>query len=445
MRRSLRFRPLLKRILQFAGLLILVRSIVDYRRSRAPYIGDTGVPSGGKIFIASIHWNNEAILRSHWIPGVLGLVKHFGEKNVYVSVQESGSWDDSKGALRDLDQALEKAGVGRKIILDDTTHEDEIKRAPADSGWIQTPRGLTELRRVPYLARLRNLVIEPLQELASAGEHFDKILFINDVVFTVCTTLSPHLCSSSCSNVADVFYSQTEDVQRLIETRQGKYAAACSLDFSKPPAFYDTFALRDSEGHDALMQSWPYFRSRESRDALKASEPVPVTSCWNGIGMCSVHLLMFDRLTLTMYTVAMDAAPFYASANPLRFRGTPDSLSNFHLEGSECCLIHTDNPLSAEKGVWLNPNVRVGYNERAYKLVNPGGKSPNAWVGSASVVHGSWENRILRWLTTTWFEDLTVRRRIGKWQAAGEQRGETGAACLINEMQVLVANGWAHV
>ena len=73
-------------------------------------------------------------------------------------------------------------------------------------------------------------------------------------------------------------------MQRLLATRGGDYAAACSLDFSKPPAFYDTFALRDSEGYAAVMQSWPYFRSRASRDALKASQPVPVTSCWNGIG-----------------------------------------------------------------------------------------------------------------------------------------------------------------
>ncbi|KAM0722855.1 hypothetical protein Q7P37_001053 [Cladosporium fusiforme] len=402
MRRSLRYRPIVKRILQLAGILILVQSIVDYRRSRATYIDDPIGATGEKIFIASIHWNNEKILRSHWVPGVLDLVKHFGEDNVYVSVQESGSWDDSKGALRELDQALEKSGVRRKIILDDTTHEDEIKKTPAESGWIQTPRGQTELRRVPYLARLRNLVLEPLQELAEAGEKFDKILFINDVVFN------------------------TQDVQRLFETRGGDYAAACSLDFSKPPAFYDTFALRDSEGHDTLMQSWPYFRSRASRDALKASQPVPVTSCWNGI-------------------VVMNAEPFYSTINPLRFRGTPDSLAALHLEGSECCLIHTDNPLSASKGVWLNPNVRVGYNARAYDMVNPYGTRANAWVGTASVLHGSWENRLLRWLTMEWFDDNCVRRRIRKWQGLGDERVETGAACLINEMQVLIANGWAHV
>jgi hypothetical protein len=144
----------------------------------------------------------------------------------------------------------------------------------------------------------------------------------------------------------------------------------------------------------------------------------------------------------------MDANPFYSSTTqPLRFRGTSDSLAELPLEGSECCLIHTDNPLSASKGVWLNPGVRVGYNAEAYNAVHPQGKKANGWVGAASVVHGSWENRILRWLTTTWFEESTVRRRIAKWRAldTSELRGESGAACLVNEMQVLVANGWAHV
>lgn len=36
-----------------------------------------------------------------------------------------------------------------------------------------------------------------------------------------------------------------------------------------------------------------------------------------------------------------------------------------HLEASECCLIHADNVLTKMKGVWINPNVRVGYDEDA--------------------------------------------------------------------------------
>jgi hypothetical protein len=213
MKRTLRLRPLLKRLLQLAGILIIAQSIVDYRRSRAPQITPTPpttpVNGGQKVFIASIHWNNEKILRSHWIPALLDLVSHLGEKNVYVSVQESGSWDDSKGALRELDAALGEKGVRRRIVLDETTHADEIGKTPAepveDDGWIRTSRGKEELRRVPYLAKLRNLVLEPLEEMArEEGEVFERVVWLNDVVFTVCTTDSLPMHSISKRSMADV-------------------------------------------------------------------------------------------------------------------------------------------------------------------------------------------------------------------------------------------------
>lgn len=143
---------------------------------------------GQKIFIASIHWNNEPILRSNWNLAVLALVDYFGAENVYISVYESGSWDDSKEALRALDNDLEKKGVQRTVRLNETTHADELK-VPATDGWVQTPRGNIELRRIPYLSKLRNLALEPLNYLAG-GTKFDKVLFLNDVVFTVRTSVA---------------------------------------------------------------------------------------------------------------------------------------------------------------------------------------------------------------------------------------------------------------
>lgn len=145
---------------------------------------------GQKIFIASIHWNNEPILRSKWNLAVLDLVDYFGVENVYVSIYESGSWDDSKGALRVLENELEKKGVRRTVRLSETTHADELKQ-PATDGWIQTPRGKKELRRIPYLSKLRNLALEPLSDL-SDGTKFDKVLFLNDVVFTVSTPIASY-------------------------------------------------------------------------------------------------------------------------------------------------------------------------------------------------------------------------------------------------------------
>lgn len=336
---------------------------------------------------------------------MIELVKEIGKENVYVSVQESGSWDDSKGALRELDAKLEELGVKKRIVLDPTTHADEIAKPPAEEGWIHTPRvgeGEKELRRIPYLARLRNEVMQPFYELQGNGsEKFDKVLWLNDVVFT------------------------TQDVKNLLATRGGEYAAACSLDFSKPNGhLYDTFALRDFEGREQVMSKWPYFRARESRRAVKANHPVPVASCWNGM-------------------VVMDAAPFYNSANPLAFRGIRDSLADSHLEGSECCLIHADNPLSRTHGVWINPSVRVGYNPLAYAAVNPAGDGP--WVSTFGILYGSWVNRLKRWCTTTWLKEMVVKRRVQAWGLESDENVERGPFCLINEMQVLIWNGWAHV
>ncbi|KAI9932282.1 hypothetical protein ASPWEDRAFT_27448 [Aspergillus wentii DTO 134E9] len=350
-----------------------------------------------RIFIASTHWNNEPILRSHWNNAVVELAKIFGAENVFVSVYESGSWDNSKGALRDLDAQLEQLGVRRKFTLSETTHQDEISAPPASEGWIDTPRGKKELRRIPYLARLRNLTLKPLEELAEQGITFDKVLFLNDVVFTV------------------------DDVIALLNTNQGRYAAACSMDFSKPPLYYDTFALRDSNGDAHVMQKWPYFRSTASRHALFTMAPVPVKSCWNGM-------------------VAMPTEPFMSNT-PLRFRGISDSLGESHLEGSECCLIHADNPLSQTQGVYLNPQVRVGYNAPAYDAVHP----TRSWISLQSVALALWENRIRRWTTTEFFTKRTVRKRVSAWERQDGSRFEPGEFCLINEMQVLAANGWAHV
>lgn len=78
---------------------------------------------------------------------------------------------------------------------------------------------------------------------------------------------------------------QTDDIVTLMDTNDGAYGAACSLDFSKPPLYYDTFALRDAEGSAHIMQTWPYFKARGSRSPLvNNQDAVPVTSCWNGIG-----------------------------------------------------------------------------------------------------------------------------------------------------------------
>ena len=139
-----------------------------------------------RVYIAAIHWNSGKVLRSHWNNAVVALADALGPENVYISIHESGSWDDSKDALMDLDSALAARGIDRLINISERTHKDEIGDTPGGPGWIKTVRGGYELRRIPYLSKLRNMSLKRLSELQEEGIEFDRVLFLNDVVFTVC-------------------------------------------------------------------------------------------------------------------------------------------------------------------------------------------------------------------------------------------------------------------
>lgn len=224
---------------------------------------------------------------------------------------------------------------------------------------------------------------------------------------------------------------QIEDFLTLMHTNDGKYAAACSMDYKYSSQYYDTFALRDALGQKTASNFWPWFLDPTSREAAQRSESVRVESCWNGM-------------------VLFDAAPFYGDA-PLRFRAISDSLADFHLEGSECCLIHADNPLSARegKGVWLNPNVRVGYSAATYNAVQ--GIQDATFPGPFTTITGAWSYRWLRWRTPLQYhlEGTSVVKRVRKWQNATPRgeilREEPGVNCLINEKQIMWMNGWRHL
>ena len=372
-----------------------------------------------KIYIAATHWNSAEVLRSHWNAAVLDLVNTLGPENVYVSIIESGSWDDSKAALRELDIALGELNVPRTVILDPTTHADEIRKGPPliqnGGGWIHTPRSGAgkEMRRIPYLARLRNLTLKPFWSVnneyhQSTNTTFDKILFLNDVVF------------------------KTSDALTLLVTHGGSYSAACALDFKTAPVYYDTFALRDRNGDPTVSMTFPYFRDAASRKGMLLGMATEVQSCWNGM-------------------VLMDAGAFYASSGSgsVSFRGIDDSLAEEHLEGSECCLIHADVARlgSGARGVWVNPAVRVGYSGKAYQDVHLHG--PAVSIATWDYLRGSWLSRAGRWTSTEWFRRRTVRTRLQNWVRKGTEKGEdkveAGEMCLINEMQVLVDNGWKHL
>ncbi|KAF4877832.1 Alpha-1,3-mannosyltransferase CMT1 [Colletotrichum sp. SAR 10_70] len=391
-----------------AYLIIRNRPVTDY-----PASIPSRHPGNETFFIASIHRNNGVLLAHPVSSNILKLVDYLGPDRVHFSAVESGSKDDTKARLSSLQEQLDAKGVSNTIILGKTAPEQlaEIHdRPPPSSGFGPPPPGWTwnphenqfDMRRVTYLARERNRAMDPLAELlASQDRRFDKVIWLNDVVF------------------------ETREVHMLLGTRGGAYAAACAMDFILWPYYYDTFALRDDAGLKTASWYWPWFHSPRARASAEAMEPVEVKSCWNGM-------------------VVFDAAPFYDER--LRFRGVEDSLAAMHLEGSECCLIHADNPLGREKGVWLNPNVRVGYNEKVFEETKMD-RFPTAW---AAVV-GFWANRYLRvrngiQLTLErWAVEKKLRQWVDETPPSELPRSESGEMCLINEMQIMWENGWKHI
>lgn len=146
-----------------------------------------------RIFIASIHRNNEAVLRAAWNTAILAVARAYGPSNVYVSLLESGSIDGTKDALAELDAALGELGVRRSVVLDPVDQLAQVARevVEKEDGWIWTPRGRFEMRRIPHLAGLRNSVMAKLVEEEQAGRVYDVVLWVNDVVFDVSSLSCP--------------------------------------------------------------------------------------------------------------------------------------------------------------------------------------------------------------------------------------------------------------
>jgi hypothetical protein len=258
----------------------------------------------GKVFIASNLRNSVDLIRGPWGQAVKDLVSILSADSVFLSVFEDNSVDGTDIALHELADELECkssviTSVHTPLFLNDTPTE----------GWVTLRSGQRVMRRVPYLASLRNKVLEPLTP------EYDRILFINDVAFSA------------------------KDALTLLLTENGKYSTACGFDFINPFKFYDTWATRDSSGQVLGIPIYPFFGPGKSRDQLASGQVVSVRSCWSGI-------------------VAFNAGPFH---DGLKFRA-----ADLGWEASECCLINAD--IDSNK-TFMNPAVRVAYDEFTYRTL----------------------------------------------------------------------------
>ncbi|KAJ0422102.1 cryptococcal mannosyltransferase 1-domain-containing protein [Aspergillus carlsbadensis] len=379
LRQVSRYHKLRRRLLQILVLIVVLRSTADVilvrrhlneEQTRLDY----KPPERQRIFIASVI-NNGRSLPEGWNEAVVGLADAFGSDNIFVSIYETGSSENTKNSLHDLDKSLETNRIGRRVITSVTEPQNAASR-DHDS------------HHPPYIPQLRNKCLEPLYDLRGAGLFFDRILFLSDIAFT------------------------TEDVLSLLSTNYGTYTAACSFDPLSFPAYNDPSALRDADGYEPVMQKWPFFRSSRSRDDIKSMLPVRVRSCWDGM-------------------VFMATEAFYSTSSSIQFRRVPDGLAEAHLEASECCLIHADNVLSGRRGVYLNPFVRVGHGSATKPAVHPNNPCFTTW----DIIKSIWENRLRRWFTFPNLARWPLQRKFSVWESQDEHHKERGDFCLINKHQ----------
>jgi hypothetical protein len=213
---------------------------------------------------------------------------------------------------------------------------------------ITLPSGERGIKRIAFLADVRNKALRPLQD---SETHFNKLLFINDVIF-----------------------NPIDAVQLLFSTNvdshgRTQYGSACAVDFGNAFKFYDRYATRDLEGHETGLPFFPWFtgagEAASRQDALAQKDAVRVRSCWGGMTAFDASLFQTRSLKNQSNKEILHSNSSDLPLSPLRFRSEMDPF----WDASECCLIHADlaflrngnNNASEDSGVYINPYVRVAY------------------------------------------------------------------------------------
>jgi hypothetical protein len=264
--------------------------------------------------------------------------------------------------------------TGETAIVSDHIDLDDFPK-------IQVLPNEERVKRIGYLAHVRNKAIEPLVRNATGMHRFDKLLFLNDIVF-------------SPADAADLLFSTN-----MGEDGASRYHAACAMDFINPWKYYDTFATRDAEGQMLGVPFYPFFTSARHgisrRDIMSGTDAVRVKSCWGGMVAFEAKWFLShpDPHSLTLPSKPSSSSPSKSHATKAVAKTTPTALPSstpqisfralpeLMWDASECCLIHADLALLTsqspaswiqesardfDSGIYINPFIRVAYDTRTH-------------------------------------------------------------------------------
>ncbi len=387
------------------------------------------------------------LITGAWGRSLLQLVEKIGSDRVFVSI-----YGGPKAALAELEAMLE---CPHALIAEDDSPLDQssIPRTTL-------PSGESRIKRIAFLAEVRNKALEPLQALTKQGKQYDRVLFINDVFF-------------SAEGATRLLWGTNVNAEGKAE-----YKAACAADFITSWKYYDTFATRDTEGYSLGVPIFPWFPNEgqavSRNDVLAQRDNVRVKSCWGGMVSFSGS-----------YFRSPKPGEITPIPLPLRFRSEPEPF----WDSSECCLIHADimalpdsdqtEREDFDTGIYMNPYVRTAYSASTFRylwlaqrferllapiqrLVNPLVGMPRfnyrraehegqkvqdrVWVSFNGTHSDANENSLL---PDEGFSAIGRREKKGKeyWASQGqyEQRervAERGGYCGVRQLLVLKEEGF---
>ena len=319
----------------------------NVRQSTAPGRGN---PRHEKVFIAaSLYDPDGEIAQGQWGYRVLELIDLLGPDNVFLSIYENDSGTGGERALRNWEAQVP---CDKSIVFEEHLDLESLST-------VTVPGGSTRIKRIEYLAEVRNRALRPLED--HPEKRYDKLLYLNDVIFNPIDALQLLFSTNAA------------------EDGIAHYRAACAVDFINPFKFYDTYATRDLQGYSMGIPFFPWFSTAgdgESRkDVLAGKDAVRVRSCWGGMVAFDAKFFQPDE-TLSSINRERETRDLVREVqrrelewgtSPVRFRASRDVF----WEASECCLIHADiqdSPSDVDEitdtGIYMNPYVRVAYDSR---------------------------------------------------------------------------------
>ncbi|KAJ2860571.1 hypothetical protein GGH94_005422 [Coemansia aciculifera] len=256
----------------------------------------------GPIFIAANLHNSQKVLPNMALQ-LLALADTLGHDRVFLSIYENGSRDRTKEILRQFDSTLSALGIAHRIFTDN-------KRKPR------------HIHRIEYLAKVRNLALEPLH---SNGTKYGRVLFINDI-----------------------FFCMTDLLELLFQSRAHSAHLTCAEDFDMyngGPGLYDTWVTRDIRGKAPKKEMHRLTKDDLSMVAQMRDRPFQVQCCWNGAAV-------------------IDARVFHGD-DGLRFRRSAEG----ECSASECSLFCNDMWAKGFRRTVMVPRVKVSYDIRTRDML----------------------------------------------------------------------------